>query len=119
MIDLTGKKVLYLTLSKAPFEVMVTGEKKHEFREDSKWIKSRLFDQKNGDAHKKYDLIKFTNGYGSECPYFIVPFISFWREYGAGEVFKYSNGLTVTVKPGDWIIQFGEILEIGNYELKQ
>lgn len=33
-----GKKILVLTLSKKPFEVMVTGEKYLEFRETKNWI---------------------------------------------------------------------------------
>ncbi len=55
----SGCRILHLTLSKMPFEVMVTGEKSTEYREPSKWILSRL-------QGKDYDLIKFVNGYGSD-----------------------------------------------------
>ena len=43
-------KTLYLTLKKKPFEVMKIGEKKSEYRENSKWMRSRLF---NKDGTKK------------------------------------------------------------------
>jgi hypothetical protein len=73
-------KTLHLTLHKAAFDVMVTGEKKLEFRTPSKWINSRLF---NKDGTKKhYDYIKFTNGYGSDKPYFVCEFKGFDYEYG-------------------------------------
>jgi hypothetical protein len=35
-------KILHLTLSKLPFEVMATGEKTTEYRKPSKWILSVL-----------------------------------------------------------------------------
>lgn len=122
MIDLTGKKVLHLTLSKAPFEVMVTGEKKQEFRKPSKWIESRLIlDKTKVYSPKEYDLVKFTNGYGKNCPYFIVEYKMWHRHSPFYKELKkvYSNGLEVLVESGDYIIHLGEIIEIGNYELKK
>jgi hypothetical protein len=98
-------KILHLTLKKLPFDVMVTGEKIIEFRKPSKWIISRL--------QKQYDVIKFTNGYGKDKPYFIAKYAGYGMER-VGRSFKYSNGLTVysgieTVK-----IYIGEIIEKGN-----
>lgn len=129
MIDLTDKKVLHLTLSKAPFEVMVTGEKKQEFRKPSKWIESRLvhkyferlLNENRLVTSKEYDLVKFTNGYGAHRPYFIAEYKFFKRHSPFFEEFKkvYSNGLEVHIESGDYIIHLGEILEIGNYELKK
>ena len=49
-----------MTLKAAPYEVMVTGEKKVEFRKVSKWMESRLF-SKDGD--RQYDRVVFVNGY--------------------------------------------------------
>ncbi len=37
MMDLTNKSVLRLTLAADPFEVMVTGEKKEEYRRSTPW----------------------------------------------------------------------------------
>ena len=47
---------LKLSINKKAFDVMVTGEKTEEFRDESKWIMSRL--------KKDYDFVQFTNGYG-------------------------------------------------------
>jgi len=43
-MDKTKQKTLFLSLKKQPFDVMVTGEKKEEFRKNKNWIRSRLFD---------------------------------------------------------------------------
>ena len=59
--------VLHLTLKAVPFQVMVNSEKKMEFREKSKWIKSRLIDSSTGED-KQYDRILFVNGYGAGRP---------------------------------------------------
>ena len=104
-------KILHLTLSKEPFQVMVTGEKRVEFRKPTKWIESRLFN-KDG-TRKDYDIIKFTNGYGNDKPFFTAIFNGFARSLQ--RKFKtYSNGLTVDVRPEDYEIYLGDILKKGN-----
>jgi hypothetical protein len=105
-------KTLKLTLEKAPFEVMVTGEKKHEFREDKQWIRTRLFTA-NG-TRKHYDAIQFTNGYGKDRPYFIARMgsVRTWQGEPIQNVF--SNGLKVPIKVGMFVIGVGEIIEKGN-----
>lgn len=55
---------LNLSLHKLPFDVMLTGEKDKEYRKPSKWIVSRLYN-KDGTL-KKYDVVKFVNGYGHD-----------------------------------------------------
>ena len=55
---------LKLTLKKEWFLLMLSGKKKQEYRKPSRWIESRI-------ADKSYQFIKFTNGYGSDKPYFI------------------------------------------------
>ncbi len=105
-------KTLLLTLSKKPFEVMVTGEKKNEYRRNSEWILSRLF---NKDGTKRdYDRVKFVNGYGSDKPYFIAEFKGFSPVVPATHT--YSNGLVVETNAGDWDIQLGDIVEVGNMD---
>lgn len=99
-------KTLHLTLSKKPFEVMVTGEKTFEFRKPSNWIKSRLYE-------KGYDVVKFINGYGADKPYFIAEYRTFWRTKSNSAI-PYSNGLIVNVEDGDFVISIGKILETGN-----
>lgn len=102
----SGCRILHLTLSKMPFDVMVTGEKSTEYREPSKWILSRLHG-------KDYDLIKFVNGYGSDKPYFIAKFRGWEIETNPYSV-DFSNGLKVTTKKGTVKIYAGEIIERGN-----
>ncbi len=105
--ELTAK-TLYLTVHKKAFEVMVTSEKKEEYRKPSKWITSRLFD-KNMQP-KKYDFVKITNGYKKDSPYFIAQFhgLSNWD---ITTYLHFSNGLKVQIEAGDIIIKLGRIIE--------
>lgn len=101
-----GSRVLRLPLKKAPFDVMVTGEKKQEFRRLSNWITSRLGD-------KQYDYALFTNGYGADKPWFLARFVGYdlaindWQE-------QYSNGLIVAIEEGMVIINLGPVVQSGN-----
>ena len=99
------QKILYLTLKKPQFQVTFSREKQIEYRRYGDWINSRLLD-------KSYDLIKFTNGYGLDKPFFICKFLG-W-EYSKAGVFNYSNGLEVVVNEGDIAIKLGKIIESGN-----
>lgn len=93
---------LKLSINKKAFDVMVTGEKNEEFRDESKWILSRL-------VNKKHEFIQFTNGYGKDRPVFVAKYLG----YTSGEADKkYSNGLTVT--GNKIIIKFGEIIDKKN-----
>lgn len=114
---LKNKKVLRLTLSKLPFELMVTGEKKIEYRKPSKWILSRLF-EKDGVTPKEYDLICFTHGYGSHRPYFICEYWHFIplhkeKNHYIG-LMEYANGLKFKIEEGDIAIACGKIILKGN-----
>lgn len=104
-------KTLNLTLSKAPFEIMLSGEKKVEFRKPSIWIKSRLFN-KDG-SRKDYDVVKFVNGYGSDKPYFIAIYNGVAQALGLTSR-HYSNNLSVIIEPGDYQIYLGDIIKRGN-----
>lgn len=99
-------RILHLTLSKLPFDVMVTGEKYIEYRVASKWILSRL-------RGKEYDLIKFVNGYGKTKPYFIAKYRG-WDFVSNTSTVYFSNGLTVDSKIGMVKIYVGLIVERGN-----
>ena len=122
MIDLKGKKVLHLTVSAEPFEVMHTGEKQVEFRKDSDWIRSRLYN-KDGTA-KVYDYVKFVNGYGKDKPYFITIYRGISKHFnkrGFAEVYdtiQYSNGLRIDTRDWDYSVHFGKIVEVGNINNK-
>lgn len=99
-------KILHLTLSKKPFEVMVTGEKTTEYRNPSQWIISRL-------EGKDYDFVKFVNGYGQDKPYFIAKFRG-WESEIKPHTIEYSNGLKVKSDKGTVKIYVGQIVDTGN-----
>ncbi len=101
-------KILHLNVSRAPFEVMVTGEKLHEYRKPSKWFLSRLLNKDGTPKH--YDWIKFVQGYGKNRPYFVADFLH-WKVNQAYHKVEYSNGLIVEVEKGDVIIKLGQIIE--------
>lgn len=106
MRNLSG---LYLTLSRSSFQVMVTGEKKIEYRNPSKWILSRL------NKSQKYKTIKFTNGYGNDKPFFICDYKGWSFHSGRVEAITYSNGLLVDLSKGTVKIVLGNIIEVGNF----
>lgn len=108
---MTDQKTLFLTLSEKPFEVMLTSEKKEEFRKPSKWIKSRLFN-KDG-TRRDYDVVKFVNGYGNDKPTFTAIYDGFTTSTKAS-VKKYSNGLTVQIKEKDFVICLGDVISKKN-----
>jgi len=106
-------KTLHLSLKKLPFDVMVTGEKTEEFRIDSAWIISRMFN-KDGTP-KNYDVIKFTNGYGSDKPYFICNYEGFRQNVACVPAHTYSNGFEFEgMADNNFIIYLGLIIETGN-----
>jgi ASC-1-like (ASCH) protein len=109
-MDLTNKKVLRLTLKKEPFDVMVTGEKKEEYRTLSKWINSRLLDKDRRKKH--YDYIEFTNGYGKDKPRFICEYNSFYYHHFQESTKKifYSNGFELLLESSYVVILLGEII---------
>ncbi len=102
--------ILNLTLKKAPFDVMITGEKSYEIRAKGNWINSRLF--KKDGTPKHYDAIKFTNGYGKDKPYFITEYKGF--KTCPHIDYTFSNGLCVESYGELWYIELGKIIETGN-----
>lgn len=101
-----SKKTLHLSLKKEWFDLMVSGKKKVEYRapKPSGWICKRL--------KKDYDVIKFTNGYGADKPYFICEYCGF--EISQKEETIIIEKSTIQVKPGTYMIKLGKILETGN-----
>jgi hypothetical protein len=63
-------KVLELTLKKKWFNMILSGEKKEEYRECKDYWAWRLMSIK-GKLYQ-YDAIKFTNGYGAHRPWILV-----------------------------------------------
>ena len=97
---------LKLTLSKKPFEVMITGEKTEEYRRQSQWMKSRLFDKSGNPRH--YEFIEFVNGYGKDKPRFTALFKGFKVVENVKQT--YSNGLTLHIDELTFEIKLGNIL---------
>jgi len=95
-------KILYLTVKKKWFDMIASDEKKEEYRQDVKWIRSRLF---NSDGTKKeYDIIRFTNGYRKDSPTVDVVYGGF--DFGIPNP-KWSNGGQENV----FRIKIGEIIK--------
>ena len=67
--ELSQYKILNFNLKLEPFNVMVTGEKKFEYRDISDYWKSRFYN-KDGSL-KHFDYVKFTHAYSSKNPFFI------------------------------------------------
>lgn len=108
--DLGLRPPLSLTLRKDWFDIMVTGEKVHEFRKPSEWMKRRLYTP-DGKL-KNYHLIKFVNGYTRASPYFIC-------EYKGFQFAKWDHDVMygekkVNLIKGDVVIKLGQILKVGN-----
>ena len=94
-------RILRLTVKKKWFDMLKSGIKKHEYREDKQWIRSRLF---NKDGTKKeYDLIEFKNGYSPTSPkiYFkwngwdIGPAVPEWSDDMKGEFVRIKTNTKV------------------------
>lgn len=110
-----GARILKLTVELQWFEVMVTGEKPFEIRQDgNKWIQSRLFDRKTKSL-KHYDYVQYTNGYGADRPMFICRYNGVLPSYEMDRTF--SNGAKLKYKGKKHIIMHGEIVKIKNYKL--
>lgn len=67
-------KVLPLTLKKKWFDMILSGVKKEEYREQKPFWQTRFI--KKGHWHsqtcKDFDVIHFTNGYGKNRPQIII-----------------------------------------------
>lgn len=57
------QRVLYLTLKKQWFDMILSGEKKEEYRAIKPYWEKRLL-------NKEYDIVNFRNGYGKSAPQF-------------------------------------------------
>ena len=100
---------LVMILKKEPYSVMVSGEKKYEYRDNSPYWTSRLF-KKDGPP-KEFEYIQFYNGYQKNRPGFLVEFKGVEIIDEVKEV--YSNGFTVEYpqkKNGYYKIRLGDII---------
>jgi hypothetical protein len=63
----TAKSILHLTLHRDPFAQIAAKKKRVEYRKRKPYWRKRL-------EHRKYDVIKFRNGYATCAPEMIVQF---------------------------------------------
>lgn len=111
------KNILRLTLCKNPFDTMAEGLKDREYREPSKWIKTRLINSETGQP-KKYDAVLFSNGYSTKSPYMLFKYKGF-EIAKKNYLVEYKNGFAVSVKKGQFRIILGTLIQKGNIDIKQ
>jgi hypothetical protein len=105
--------LLSLTLHRQAFDVMVTGEKKFEYRRISEWINSRLYC--SGKKKRLYKYVKFFHGYISSVRptrrFFLAKYKGFRVVASAKR--DYSNGLSVDCADPIYEIRIGSIYHEG------
>lgn len=99
-------ETLHLTLKKEWFDMILSNEKKEEYRECKPHYHSRLR-TKGTYLLKRFDVVEFRNGYAKDAPTIIVEFIKTRIGFGltqwgakAGETY--------------YCIELGRILETKN-----
>jgi len=68
-------KILHLTLKKRWFDMILSGEKKEEYREIKPYWEGRLY-------NKSFDIVRFKNGYSKNVPTFDIECIRIRIGYG-------------------------------------
>jgi transcriptional regulator with XRE-family HTH domain len=66
-VTMTQTSILHLTLKKQWFDRIASGEKKEEYRELKEYWSTRLMEAGTG-KFKKYDVVRFRNGYAKDAP---------------------------------------------------
>ena len=109
-------KVLNLNLPKAPFLRISRGEQKIEYREAKEYWRQRLLhktDAKNKLSYRRFDLVKFRNGYDRNAPYLLVECLGIElvssRKLRALRLFE-------DKKKEYFEIRLGKVLKTGNIE---
>jgi len=60
-------KILHLTLKKKWFDLIASGDKKYEYRQDKPYWQARLVDPVTTRG-KEFDIVRFRNGYRKDAP---------------------------------------------------
>lgn len=84
-----GGGVLHLTLRKEPFELIRSGAKRLEYRDNTPYWATRLMD---GDVPRRFELVSFRNGYRADSPKLVVKWV----------------GTQLDLSSNKFIIQLGE-----------
>jgi hypothetical protein len=107
-----NKRVLHLTLERKWFDLIAQGKKTSEYREYKDHWKSRLVSA--GKGFRKFDEVRFVNGYGSDRPFMRVEFVD--TRLHIGHRCRPQNGEIMEPYKHYFVIYLGRILEIGNYD---
>lgn len=108
-------KTLHLTLKKKWFDMILSGEKKEEYREIKHYWERRLLhvdlDKERPfvfcDNEILYDVIEFRNGYGKNAPTMIV-------SYQGVDIGNTKEGWADEYKTTVFVLKLGKILETKN-----
>lgn len=109
---MSKQKILHLTLKKKWFDMILSGEKKEEYREVKPYWITRLSGkwEKGDDGTQSitpsYDQVLFTNGYGKNAPQMLVELTALdignakpeWSDNWQGDVFKIKLGNIIETK---------------------
>lgn len=90
-------KILHLTLKKKWFDLIATGEKKQEYRENKPYWQSRLHG-------KTFNEIHFRNGYAKDAPFMRVK---------CGDIHLQTE-ISPIHSGSVFVIELGDILEVKN-----
>jgi len=81
-----AKRVLHLALEREWFDDIAEGKKRHEYRAYKEYWRKRL-------EGKKFDIVRFRNGYASDAPEMDVEFVGLHRT-GTNYVIRLGRVLT-------------------------
>jgi len=87
-------EILHLTLKREYFDQIAKKQKHTEYRDQKSYWRKRL-------EGRKYDLIRFRNGYGKHVPEMLVEFLGL-RRVGKGRGAKYAIRLGRILKIKRW-----------------
>jgi hypothetical protein len=87
-------EILHLNLHREFFAAIVRKTKRIEYRKQSPHWRKRLED-------RKYDVIRFRNGYAKDAPEILVEFLGL-RRYGKGRAAYYAIRLGRILKIKRW-----------------
>ena len=123
-MKISDKKISYFTLKKEWFDLILSGEKKFEFRDNTNYWNKRFESSilKKIISKEEDFAIIFTNGYGKNRPFIRIKCKNIFKE--SYEVILYKkwakHNELIEIKSNlitnsfYWVIELGDILETGN-----
>lgn len=94
-------KILHLTLKKKWFDMILSGEKKEEYREyKDYWLIRLAYFDESGLHYNQYDAVSFRNGYARSAPSMLVECISISEGIPRPEWSDNAKGTHIVIKLG-------------------